>query len=178
MEKMKEQLDRKECILQELEAKVFHYEKYLKKKSNVDKEAVRLLHKFQEIAPLKEQKVTNVIEDNIALRNELRDTLKEVNMVQRINMKRQEQNEELKETIKELKKGHSRALTYTQGVSNHLSPRVQKAHFDSEAPVARKSIDEQVNDDWKPIDLKSLKKIAERFPNEYAEKLEVHLLQH
>ena len=56
----------------------------------MDKEATRLLHKFQEIAPLREQKVTNVIEDNIALRNELKDALREANMVQRINMKRQE----------------------------------------------------------------------------------------
>ena len=45
----------------------------------LDKEANGLLYKFQEIESLKEQKVSNVIEDNMNLRVELKDAFKEVN---------------------------------------------------------------------------------------------------
>ena len=79
MEKLSEQLDRKEYILQQLESKVYHYEKYLQRKALLDKEANGLLYKFQEIESLKEQKVSNVIEDNMNLRVELKDAFKEVN---------------------------------------------------------------------------------------------------
>lgn len=46
MEKMSEILDRKEYILQQLESKVYHYEKYLQRKALLDKEAHGLLYKF------------------------------------------------------------------------------------------------------------------------------------
>jgi len=44
---MSEQLDRKEYILQTLELKVYHYEKYLQRKSLLEAEARKLLNKFQ-----------------------------------------------------------------------------------------------------------------------------------
>ena len=43
IEKMRVKLDRKERVLQELETKTIHYEKYLQKKSPSDKEASTLL---------------------------------------------------------------------------------------------------------------------------------------
>lgn len=41
-----EQLDRKEYMLQQLELKVYHYEKYLQRKGLLDQEARHLLNKF------------------------------------------------------------------------------------------------------------------------------------
>ena len=35
-----------------------------------------------------------------------------------------------------------------------------------------------MKDDWKPVNIKSLKRIAENFPREYADKLEINLLVH
>ena len=51
----------------------------MQRKALLDKEANGLLYKFQEIESLKEQKVSNVIEDNMNLRVELKDAFKEVN---------------------------------------------------------------------------------------------------
>ena len=121
MEKMKEQLDRKEYVLQQLEWKTYHYEKYLQRKSLVDKEASSLLHKFQDLEPLKEQKVTNVIEDNVSLRNELKEAFKEVNKLQRLNLKKKQANDELKDKIEIMKQEHAKA--------QNQSPEKKKASF-------------------------------------------------
>ena len=58
------------------------------------------------------------------------------------------------------------------------SPRIQKANFDSEIALTKQESSNTANDEWQPVDFKSLKKIAEKFPSDYADKLEVHLLQH
>ena len=124
MEKMKEQLDRKEYVLQQLESKTYHYEKYLQRKSLVDKEASSLLHKFQDLEPLKEQKVTNVIEDNVSLRNELKEAFKEVNKLQRLNLKKKQANDELKEKIETMKQEHAKAISQSPEKKKPTSPRI------------------------------------------------------
>ena len=103
-EKMAEQLDRKEYILQSLELKVYHYEKYLQRKSLLESEARKLLNKFQLDDNVKEQRVTNIVEDNIALRDEMKDAFKEVNKLERQNIKKKQTIFELKEKIESLKK--------------------------------------------------------------------------
>ena len=105
-EKMAEQLDRKEYILQSLELKVYHYEKYLQRKSLLESEARKLLNKFQLDDNVKEQRVTNIVEDNIALRDEMKDAFKEVNKLERQNIKKKQTIFELKEKIEALKKQH------------------------------------------------------------------------
>ena len=124
MEKMKEQLDRKEYVLQQLESKTYHYEKYLQRKSLVDKEASSLLHKFQDLEPLKEQKVTNVIEDNVSLRNELKEAFKEVNKLQRLNLKKKQANDELKDKIEIMKQEHAKAQNQSPEKKKAASPRI------------------------------------------------------
>ena len=54
------------------------------------------------------------------------------------------------------------------------------ANFDSSALARRESLDTPVSkdEDFEPVDLEKLSKMAEKFPADYASKLEVHLMQH
>lgn len=175
---MSEQLDRKEYILQTLELKVYHYEKYLQRKSLLEAEARKLLNKFQLDDNLKDQRVSNVVEDNLALRDEMKDAFKEVNKLERQNIKKKQVIFELKEKVEQLKKKN---LEVTEKAKKEKFT-IKMANFDSEAQydLARK---ESVNtaqskeDDYKPVELGKLSKMAEQFPRDYASKLEVHLMQ-
>jgi len=59
---------------------------------------------LEENAP--DRKVSNVVEDNLALRNEMKDAFKEVNKLERANIKKKQTIFELKEKIEEYKKNH------------------------------------------------------------------------
>lgn len=72
-------LDRKEYLLQQSELKVYHYEKYLQRKGLLDSEARLLLNKFQFDELVQDQRVSNVVSDNLALKDQLKDTVKDVN---------------------------------------------------------------------------------------------------
>lgn len=65
-----------------VEVKVYHYEKYLQRWSLKDKEAFQLLNRFQLDEPAKDQKVSNVIEDNLTLRHELKEAFSEINRLE------------------------------------------------------------------------------------------------
>lgn len=82
MKLLQDQLDRKEYMLQQSELKVYHYEKYLQRKSLLDGEARKLLGKFQ-LDDLENRKVSNVLSDNIALQDQLKDTIKDVNRLEK-----------------------------------------------------------------------------------------------
>ena len=66
---VKDQLDRKEYTLQQSELKVYHYEKYLQRKGLLDSEARHLLNKFQLDDGIAERRVSNVVSDNLALKD-------------------------------------------------------------------------------------------------------------
>lgn len=61
--KQSDEIDRKEYSLQQLELKVYHYEKYLQRKGLLEKEARSLLNKFQldEDEMKDQQRVSNVV---------------------------------------------------------------------------------------------------------------------
>lgn len=75
----------------------------------------------------------------MALRNELKEAFKEVNKLQRLNLKKKQTNDELKEKIEELKKEHVKAMSNSNSREKpaRTSPRVQKANFDSEIAMTR-----------------------------------------
>ena len=72
----------------------------------MESEARKLLNKFQLDENVKEQRVTNIVEDNLALRDEMKDAFKEVNKLERQNIKKKQMIFELKEKIEALKKQH------------------------------------------------------------------------
>ena len=104
--------------------------------------------------------MTNVIEDNAALRNELKEAFKEVNKLQRLNLKKKQANDELKEKIELMKQEAIKSQNNTSEKKRPTSPRIQKANFDSEIPLSRQESTNTVSDEWQPMDLQSLKKIA------------------
>lgn len=77
-------IDRKEYQMQRMELKIYNYEKYLQRRALQDKEAVALLKKFEaRLAPTKEERLTNVVEDNNNLRQELRSAMREITKLER-----------------------------------------------------------------------------------------------
>lgn len=105
---VQDQLDRKEYLLQQSELKVYHYEKYLQRKGLLDSEARQLLNKFQyeDFSEMQDRKVTNVVSDNLALKNQLKETIKDVNRLERANTKHLKTINELKAKIDRMKKRH------------------------------------------------------------------------
>jgi predicted transcriptional regulator len=84
MSQLKHKLDRKEYILQYQERKIYNYEKYMQRKSLTDPEALKLLLKYNE----NEEKLdvlhpnltlSNVVDDNLNLRTELKSAVAEIN---------------------------------------------------------------------------------------------------
>ncbi len=60
--------------------KVYTYEKYLQRRALVDKEALELLHKFEaRVSGNSDKRVTNVVETNFNLRQELKEAMAEIN---------------------------------------------------------------------------------------------------
>ena len=117
------------------------------------------------------------------LRVELKEAFKEVNKLQRLNLKKKQANDELKEKIEQMKKqakNNANIVKQERSADIRSSPRVQKANFDSEIAMTKKESVETAgsNDDWMPVDFDSLQKMAAKFPADYASKLEVHLMQH
>ena len=81
--------------------KIYHYEKYLQRKSLTEKEARNLLFKFQSDEEDKRHtKISNVIDENTQLREELKDAFKDLNEAQS-NLK--EKNKKIKALEAELK---------------------------------------------------------------------------
>ena len=62
---------------------MYHYEKYLQRKGLLESEARMLLNKFQLADDVKEQRVSNVVRDNISLRDELKQSFKEINRLEK-----------------------------------------------------------------------------------------------
>lgn len=71
---LQDSIEKKEYSLQVCELKIYHYEKYLQKKALTEKECRQLLYKFAQDDP-KELivKISNVVEDNANLREELKE---------------------------------------------------------------------------------------------------------
>ena len=86
----------------------------------------------------------------MGLRNELKEAFKEVNKMQRLNLKKKQANDELKEKIEQLKIELTKALNNpTQDlIATRTSPRVQKANFDSEIALTKQESTNTVNDEW------------------------------
>lgn len=97
-------IERKEYILQTVELKIYHYEKYLQRKSLQDREAYSLLNRFQQDEPAKEQKVSNVIEDNLNLKKELTAAFQEINMLEMQQIQKKKEIYSLTEQVEKLSK--------------------------------------------------------------------------
>ena len=109
--KQKDEIDRKEFTLQQLELKMYHYEKYLQRKGLLEKEARNLLNKFQLDEQVKDQqRVSNVVKQNLALREELKESFKEVNRLERTALKQKETVNQLKKKIDQIKLRHIKEL--------------------------------------------------------------------
>ena len=103
LEVMKTDLDRKEYLLQQSELKVYHYEKYLQRKGLLDSEARHLLNKFHFDDPESEQTVSNVLSDNLALKEQLKETVQDVNRLEEEKAEAYATINELKAKIKDMK---------------------------------------------------------------------------
>ena len=71
--------------MQVCELKIYHYEKYLQRKALTEVEGRQLLFKFQQEDPKEERavKISNVVEDNMNLKKELKEAFQEVNRLQK-----------------------------------------------------------------------------------------------
>lgn len=109
-------LDRKEYVLQNHELKIYHYEKYLQRKGLLDEEARHLLNKFQmpDQPDKEEQRVSNVVSENQALKDQMKETIKDVNRLERSNNKAKNTINELKLKIERMKKRHAQQLFVKQ----------------------------------------------------------------
>ena len=95
MSQLKHKLERKEFTLQLMEVKIYNYEKYLQRRSLSDNEALKLLLKFndddEKLDVLKpKQTITNVVDDNLNLRQELKSAVEEINRLENLNIKLKE----------------------------------------------------------------------------------------
>lgn len=83
---MRDDLDHKEYLLQKYELKVYHYEKYLLKKGQLENEARQLLTHFRIELPARDQpqRVSNTISDNIALRKQLAELKAELEKIKEV----------------------------------------------------------------------------------------------
>lgn len=82
---LQDKLEKKEYALQVCEFKIYSYEKYLQRKALVDKESRNLLFKFQqedEEANSQNIKISNVIDENLQLKEELKSAFAEINQFQ------------------------------------------------------------------------------------------------
>ena len=109
---LQDQLDRKEYLLQQNELKVYHYEKYLQRKGLLDAEARQLLNKFQLDDIVQDQRVSNVVGDNLALKEQLKETIKDVNRLDKQSFKQKNIIAELKSKIEKMKNKHAEALKH------------------------------------------------------------------
>jgi len=78
-----------------MEVKIYNYEKYLQRRSLSDNEALQLLLKFndddEKLDVLKpNQTITNVVDDNLNLRQELKSAVVEINRLENLNIKLKE----------------------------------------------------------------------------------------
>ena len=83
---MRDDLDHKEYLLQKYELKVYHYEKYLLKKGQLENEARQLLTHFRIELPARDQpqRVSNTVSDNIALRKQLAELKAELEKIKEV----------------------------------------------------------------------------------------------
>lgn len=94
--------------MQRIELKVYTYEKYLQRKALADKEALELLHKFEaRVSGNGDRKVTNVVENNINLRQELKEAISEINTLQLENVKMTNKLKDIERTHKLYNQGGS-----------------------------------------------------------------------
>ena len=76
--------------MQRMELKIYNYEKYLQRKALIDQEAINLLKRFEaRLAPSNDRRLTNVVEDNFNLRQELKDAMNEINKLESENSRLQ-----------------------------------------------------------------------------------------
>jgi len=146
LQQLKTDLDRKEYSLQQSELKVYHYEKYLQRKGLLDSEARHLLNKFQFDEPIQDQKVSNVVSDNLALKEQLRETIRDVNRLEKSNLKARSIITDLKTKIEKMKKRHAQALKEVKGsaavaIVNEDSKVIMRSH------IGGKPVDNDADDD-------------------------------
>ena len=175
LEVMKTDLDRKEYLLQQSELKVYHYEKYLQRKGLLESEARQLLNKYQLADDgIEEGSVSNVVRDNIALRDELKHSFKEVNRLEKQNIKKKQAIFELKEKVEALKT----KLTQQKNMQE-ASPKLGLAVESAEMKFGDQMDDASPNEVDEPavekIDWEKLKSMKTRSAQDYMAKLEVLL---
>ena len=172
---LQDQLDRKEYSLQQFELKVYHYEKYLQRKGLLESEARQLLNKYQLADDgIEEGSVSNVVRDNIALRDELKHSFKEVNRLEKQNIKKKQAIFELKEKVEALKT----KLTQQKNIQE-ASPKLGLAVESAEMKFGDQMDDASPNEVDEPavekIDWEKLKSMKTRSAQDYMAKLEVLL---
>lgn len=101
---MKDDLDHKEYLLQKYELKIYHYERYLLKKGQLENDARQLLQHFRLEQPLHDQRVSNAISDNLSLRKQLDKKEAELVKLRSVRDKDQQIIQDLNNTIENMKK--------------------------------------------------------------------------
>lgn len=97
-------MNHKEYLLQKYEMKVYHYEKYLLKKGQVENEARQLLQHFRLEVPLHDQKVSNAVSDNFALRKQLANHEAELEKIKEVRENDKKTISDLNNTIENMRR--------------------------------------------------------------------------
>lgn len=101
---MIDDMNHKEYLLQKYEMKVYHYEKYLLKKGQVENEARQLLQHFRLEVPLHDQKVSNAVSDNFALRKQLANHEAELEKIKEVRENDKKIISDLNNTIENMRR--------------------------------------------------------------------------
>jgi len=101
---MIDDMNHKEYLLQKYEMKVYHYEKYLLKKGQVENEARQLLQHFRLEVPLHDQKVSNAVSDNFVLRKQLANHEAELEKIKEVRENDKKTISDLNNTIENMRR--------------------------------------------------------------------------
>jgi len=101
---MIDDLNHKEYLLQKYELKIYHYEKYLLKKGQIENEARQLLQHFRLEVPLHDQKVSNAVSDNFVLRKQLANHEDELKKIKEVREKDKKTISDLNSTIETMRR--------------------------------------------------------------------------
>ncbi|CDW73387.1 UNKNOWN [Stylonychia lemnae] len=160
---LQDKLEKKEYALQVCELKIYHYEKYLQRKALTETEGRSLLFKFQQDDPKEAPvKISNVVEDNMNLKQELKEAFQEVNRLQK-------QTQELSERIIDLEDQLKQAKENTTSVPNSKPTEDQEMSIFDQTNVSSANFDQDIN-------LDKLKRMEKYFPQEYQNRLELLLV--
>jgi len=101
---MIDDMNHKEYLLQKYEMKVYHYEKYLLKKGQMENEARQLLQHFRLEVPLHDQKVSNAVSDNFVLRKQLANNEAELKKIKEVREQDKKTISDLNNTIENMRR--------------------------------------------------------------------------